>query len=312
VPVPLLFSSPSVSWLQVADPGGSPTPAPISVGLANPPGSPGEYSGSFTIQSPGQSINVPVKLLVEPGPATPPVISQVVNSASGIAGGVSPGEILTIRGYSVGAPAAAGLKLDASGSVLANLNGLQVTFDGKAAPLVYTSSNQTNLIVPYEVTGKTSTVMQVTYAAAAPGTAQPSAWVLPVVAAAPGVFTIDATGTGQGAIVNQDGTVNSAANPAAGGSIVSIYATGEGQTTPAGVTGSVTGSALKLPVLPVTVTFGGVNAAVQYAGSAPGAIAGLLQINAVVPQDLFPGPAVPIVVSVGAAQSQAVATIAVK
>jgi uncharacterized protein (TIGR03437 family) len=239
------------------------------------------------------------------------VVSQVVNGASGIEGGVAPGEILTVRGYSVGASAVSGLKLDASGAVVSNLNGLQVTFDGKAAPLIYTSANQTNLIVPYEVAGKASTVMQVTYAAAA-GTVQTAAWTLPVVAAAPGLFTIDSTGIGQGAIVNQDGTVNSASNAAVRGSVISIYATGEGQTSPAGVAGSVTGSSGKMPVLPVMVTIGGIVAAVQYAGSAPDAVAGLLQVNAVVPAGVSVGSAVPVVVSVGGIESQVGVTVAVR
>jgi hypothetical protein len=81
-------------------------------------------------------------------------------AASGFAGPVSPGKILTMRGYGVGASELSGFKLDASGTLELNLNGLQVAFDGKAAPLLYTSANQTNLIVPYEVAGKASTVVQ--------------------------------------------------------------------------------------------------------------------------------------------------------
>jgi uncharacterized protein (TIGR03437 family) len=164
--------------------------------------------------------------------------------------------------------------------------------------------------VPYEVTGQSSTLMQVSYTATT-GTLQTAVWALPVAASAPGVFTVDATGTGQAAVVNQDGSVNSAANPAARGSVVSIYATGEGQTSPAGVTGSVTGSNPQSPVLPVTVTIGGVAAAVQYAGSAPNEVAGLLQVNAVVPPGVGPGSAVPVTVSVGGVVSQGVVVIAV-
>jgi uncharacterized protein (TIGR03437 family) len=308
VPVPLTTSS-GASWLQVL-PYGAPTPAPILVGV-NGLGSPGEYKGAFTIQSPGNSINVPVTLLVESGPAAPPVLSQVVNAASGIAGGVSPGEILTIRGYSAGASAVSGLKLDASGGVMSNLNGLQVTFDGKSAPLIYTSANQTNLIVPYEVAGRTSTVIQVVYAAAA-GTLQTAAWVLPVTGSVPGVFTLDATGTGPAAVLNQDGSINSATNPAARGSVISIYATGEGQTSPAGVTGSVAQSNTKTPLLPVTAKIGGTEATVQYAGSAPGEVAGVLQVNAVIPAGLSPGPDVLVLVSIGGIASQSGVTIAVK
>jgi uncharacterized protein (TIGR03437 family) len=309
VPVPLTILI-GASWLFVLDRYNAPTPAPIEVVVTNAPGLPGKYDGSFTIQSPGGSVYVPVTLLVEPGPFAPAVLSQVVNAASGIAGGVSPGEILTIRGYSAGAAAVSGLKLDASGMVVSSLNGLQVTFDGKAAPLIYTSANQTNLIVPYEVAVKTSTVMQVVYAAPT-GALQTAAWVLPVVGSAPGVFTLDATGTGQAAVLNQDGSVNSATNPAARGSVISIYATGEGQTSPAGVTGSVTQSNTTTPLLPVTAKIGGIGATVQYAGSAPGEVAGLLQVNAVIPQGISPGSAVPVTVSVGGIASQARVTIAV-
>jgi uncharacterized protein (TIGR03437 family) len=94
--------------------------------------------------------------------------------------------------------------------------------------------------------------------------------------------------------------------------VIQIYATGEGQTSPAGVTGSVTQSATKMPMLPVTVTIGGVSAVMQYAGSAPESIAGLLQVNAVVPQGIATGSAVPIIVTVGGAPSQAGVTLAVK
>lgn len=132
-----------------------------------------------------------------------------------------------------------------------------------------------------------------------------------MVTSAPGIFTIDPTGTGQGAVVNQDGSVNSAANPADRESVISIYATGEGQTSPAGVTGSVTQSN-KIPLLPVTVTIGGTAAAVQYAASAPGEVAGVLQVNAAVPQSVTPGSAVPVIVSVGEIASQPNVTIAVK
>jgi len=249
--------------------------------------------------------------LAEPALFAPPVVSQVVNAASGIAGGVSPGEILSIRGYGAGAAAVSGLKLDASGKVSSNLNGLQVTFDGQAAPLLYTSVNQTNLIVPYEVAGKTSTVMQVIYAAAN-GTLETAGWTLPVVPSAPGIFTLDATGTGQAAAVNQDGSINSGTNPAPVGSVISIYAAGEGQTSPPGVTGSVAQSAAISPLLPVSVTIGGMGAAVQYAGSAPGEVEGLLQVNAVVPHATAPGSAVPLTVTVGGIAAQTGVTIPVK
>jgi uncharacterized protein (TIGR03437 family) len=79
------------------------------------------------------------------------------------------------------------LQLTSSGTVATNLNGLAVTFDGVPAPLIYTSATQTNLVVPYEVAGKASTTVQLTYTTAA-GTVQTAAWVIPVVAGKAGTW----------------------------------------------------------------------------------------------------------------------------
>jgi len=122
---------------------------------------------------------------------------------------------------------------------------------------------------------------------------------------------VDSTGTGQASILNQDSSVNSAANPAARGSVISIYATGEGQTSPAGVMGSITQSNSVTPLLPVTASVGGIGATVQYAGEAPGEVAGLMQVNVLVPQGASPGPTVPVTINVGGIVSQAGVTIAV-
>jgi len=99
---------------------------------------------------------------------------------------------------------------------------------------------------------------------------------LPVVAASPGVF----------AITNEDGSVNSAANPAAQGSILVIYGTGEGQTAPGGVDGSVARTVFPKPVLPVSVLAGGQAAEVLYAGAAPDFVAGVMQVNLRIPAGL--------------------------
>jgi uncharacterized protein (TIGR03437 family) len=129
----------------------------------------------------------------------------------------------------------------------------------------------------------------------------------------PGIFTVDASGHGQGAIVNQDGTVNSAANPAAAGSYVSAYATGEGQTSPGGVDGKPGDAPAPMPIAqPVTATVCGVSALVQYAGGVPGLIAGVLQVNIQIPQGASAGGSVPIVINVGGQNSQANVTLAIQ
>ena len=136
---------------------------------------------------------------------------------------------------------------------------------------------------------------------------------LPVTATAPSIFSVDLGGTGPAAILNQDGlTVNSAANPAARGSVISIYATGGGQTSPPGVDGSFSfGPVFPQLKLPAQVWIDGQPADVLYAGAAPGSVAGLLQVNARVPAAASSG-AVSIQLQVGDAASQTGMTMVVK
>jgi uncharacterized protein (TIGR03437 family) len=133
-----------------------------------------------------------------------------------------------------------------------------------------------------------------------------------VVPTSPGIFTRDGSGKGEAAAVNQDGTLNSAANPAARGTTVSLFATGGGRTDPPQMDGVNSTSAAPVVATPVSATVGGVNAAVQYAGAAPGEISGKLQVNVVIPDDAPVGDAIAIEVTVGSAGSADGATIAVK
>jgi uncharacterized protein (TIGR03437 family) len=242
----------------------------------------------------------------------------VVNAASFQgSGGVSPGEIVAVFGSNF-SPVVSGTQLASASLVSNNVAGTFVLFDGVPAPLLATSSGQIAAVVPYSVSGKTvvhvahvleSTLNVYTGAAIV---SSPSV-TIPVVASAPGIFTANASGTGQISMANQNGTLNSATTPAPKGSTVTFYATGEGQTTPAGVTGGVnSGTVLPKPVANVGVTIGGTTATVTYAGAAGGGVAGLLQVNVVVPSTITSGSAIPVVLTVGTAQSQAGATMAVQ
>ena len=192
------------------------------------------------------------------------------------------------------------------------LSGTSVQFNGVAAPLLYTSATQVAAVAPYGVTGPT---VQVTVTNQGQ-TSVPA--TIRVFAAAPGLFTADGTGTGQAAAINQDGTLNSASNPAPMGSVISLYATGGGQTSPAGVDGQVSTSPLARQSLPVQVYIGQQpvlsTAQLQYAGPAPGEIAGLMQINVPLPPGLKPGSAVPVAIFVGNtfSSTQSNVTIAVR
>jgi uncharacterized protein (TIGR03437 family) len=225
-------------------------------------------------------------------PAGTPVISSVVNGASDLEGGVSPGELVTILGANFGPSAEAQGALDGD-SVPDTINGVQALFGGKASPLLFASSSQINAVVPFGVTGSTTQV-QVVYQG------QPMAsTTVPVQAASPALFALNTNGGGPGAILNQDGSVNSSKNPASPGSVVVLYGTGAGLTKPASVDGLLTSQPYPAPVLPVSVTIDSLPAKILYAGAAPGMVAGVMQINVVVPADASAAPFDQVVVTVG-------------
>ena len=183
-----------------------------------------------------------------------------------------------------------------------------MTFDGIAAPLTYAGANQINAIVPFGVAGKSTTVVEV----AAPSNRTYSV-SLAVTGEAPAVFTTTTSGSGQGAILNADLSVNSAAHPAARGSYISIYATGTGSLSPSLPDGTlVSKDNLPTSQAPVSVTIGGQATKVSYQGGAPGLVAGVMQINAEVPAGITPGSAVPVVISAGSTASLNTVTIAIQ
>jgi len=184
----------------------------------------------------------------------------------------------------------------------------QITFDGIPAPVIYVSATQSSVMVPYEISGRATTTMVVTY-----NGNSSSPVVYNVLTAAPGIYTQNAQGTGPGAILNQNNTVNGPNNPAAAGTTVAVYMTGEGITTPPSTTGgvaNVTGS-LNHPVLPVTATVGGLAATVQYAGSAPDDVYGIMQVNITIPAGA-PSGADALLITVGSLQTQSGVTVAVQ
>ncbi len=238
-------------------------------------------------------------------------LAMAMNAASYASGPVSPGEIVTLNGTNLGPAKALGLQLTPDGrSLTTTLGGTTVLFDGAPVPLTYASSAYVNAVVPYGVAGKTTTQVQVQYQGATSNTL-----TLGVQDATPGIYTLDGSGAGAGAILNQDYSVNGAMSRAARLSWVMIYCTGGGVTAPASVDGALTTSDINmLPRLTqdVSVTIGGIPAPLWYAGGAPELVAGVVQINAQVPAGVTPGANVPVVVKIGNWQSQAGVTLAVK
>ena len=227
------------------------------------------------------------------GPVTQLWPAGVLNAATLLPGAIAPGEIVTLMGAGIGAtPAQANV---------------QLAFEGLPAPILYAGPSQINAVVPYGVSGTDSAHLQLTTA-----DQDIAEFDLPVVEAAPGIFTLDASGIGPGAILNQDLTVNTPSNPAEPGSLITLFAHGAGQTDPPGIDGQIPADILPKPILPVSVQIAGLDAPVQYEGAAPGMIAGVLQVNCVVPPGAPSGYSVPIVLAVGQTASQNGVTLAIK
>jgi trimeric autotransporter adhesin len=260
------------------------------------------YSGDSGLALPAQ-LNQPAGLMVDAASnvyvadtgnsairmlrpiATTVTINAVTNAASNLTGPVSPGELVTLYG--------------------AGMDGVKsVTFNGLSAPVLYSTTNQVGAVVPYAIAGSSA---QVTVTTPAAISAPVSVMLAPV---APGIFTADSSGRGQALAVNQDGSRNGTVHPTAAGEVLTLYVTGEGQTTPTGVDGLVATSPAPVPIAPVTVTIGGAPAEVQYAGGAPGLIAGVMQVNVVVPDRVF--GVQPVVVSIARVPSQNEVTVFVR
>jgi uncharacterized protein (TIGR03437 family) len=276
---------------------------------------PGTYNGTVLVagaNGAGGSTTINVTLEVT---VVRPTIDGVTNAASYASNGnVAPGEVITIFGSNIGPSNLIQAAFDSTGKIATTLGNTQVLVGGYLAPLVYVRSDQVAAIVPYEI--------------ASPFLIRPNVVVkylgqssngvpLNQVAAVPGIFTALQSGSGPGAILNGDSHSNTEA-PADKGSVIQIFLTGEGQTSPGGSTGSITTATLKngsvftpQPVQPVGVLIDNIPAQLTFVGEVPGIVAGVLQVNAVVPANARSG-AVPIVVTVGTTATQNGVTVNLK
>lgn len=298
----------SGNWLQVTPTTGT-TPGSLSVSVSPAGLSAGTYTGSISVSSSGAS-NSPQTISVTLNVTTPavPLVTSFQNAGSFEQSLAVPGSIITIRGTDLGPATGVSGQINSQGFLATTLSDVEVLFDGIPAPIIYASATQINTVVPYEVYGRTTTRLQIRYR-----TQRSRDLELRVQDVGPGLFTSNSSGTGQAAALNQNGSINSASNPEQRGNVIVLYATGQGQTSPGGTTGRImTGTDLRRPLANVTVRIGGQNAEVPYAGSAPGLIAGAVQINARIPANSILGQNVPVQVQVGNSISQSNVTIAVQ
>ena len=233
------------------------------------------------------------------GPAPAISAAGIVNAASFVGGPVAPGEMVTIFGTGLGPAELAFSQFDFSGYLWSYAGETRVFFDGAQAPLVHASGTQVTVLVPYGVAAETR--VQVDYQG------RPSNEVrVPVARAAPGLFAYGAT---QAAAVNQDNSFNSETNPAKRGEILTLFATGEGGTTPASLDGRLPPPGKwPVPEGEVVVAFSGLPGEIVFQGVRTG----VLQINVRVPEAAPAGGAVPVVLSVGGIQAAGERTVALE
>jgi uncharacterized protein (TIGR03437 family) len=213
--------------------------------------------------------------------AQPVSLACVGNAATFSSGPVAPGEIVTLSGSGLGPQQGISTQATFASPFPTQAGNAEVTFDGTPAPLLWVQDGQINTVVPWSVAGKTTKIC-VTY-----NNVPTNCLTYPVAAAAPGVFMVDGY---HAATLNQDGSINSAANPASPNSIVSVYATGLGPISPQQADGVLV-AGTPLPVNTLSLQLGSlfegdavwnaiyVTYAPAYAGPAPDLIAGASQIN---------------------------------
>ncbi|MGA7239238.1 MAG: proprotein convertase P-domain-containing protein [Bryobacteraceae bacterium] len=209
---------------------------------------------------------------------TSPITSSqtILNNASGAGeGSIAPGELISIFGLNLGP--STGVSAPA-GPWPTTLGGTTVSINGTPAPLNYSSSFEVQVQTPFDLTTGSLATLQLSF------NNQPTPPILlTVLNAVPGVYTRGAAGTGPVSATNQDGSANSPEQPAPKGSVIVIYASGLGVVDPPVPAGSVPPlSPLSTVVGRVGASVGGVAAAVQFAGLAPG-IPGVYQLNIQVP-----------------------------
>ena len=210
-------------------------------------------------------------------------VGSVTNGASLLSGPIAPGEIAVLFGSGLG-PTQLTVSQPNPYAAATELAGTRVLFNGAPARIIYTWTTQVAVVVPSGISGPNAQVI------AQYQNQTSTASTVPVAATAPGLFTSNSSGQGQAVAINQNGSLNGAASPAAAGSTMSLLATGTGQAE-------------------IQVTIGGQPATVQSVGPAPG-VAGVMEIAVQIPSGL-PAGAIPVIIQAAGASTQTGVTIAV-
>jgi len=290
-----LSVSPAIGSVVAGQPGTTLTVTANPVSL-----SAGDYYGEIQVTSPSAASHVQivtVRLTVGTAGEAPPQVAAggVLNAASySLQTPVAPGSLVSIFGS--GFTDAAGLQVATEYPWPTVLGTTTVTVGGESAPIYVATAGQINAMMPFDLPVNAILPVVVTR-----GNAVSAPQPVSVVSSQPGVFTQTANGQGIGVvvIVNPDGseTEVGGAISAKAGDVLAIYCTGLGDVSPTEVAGfPASPSPLAQAIDTVTLTIGGVNAQVLFAGPTPG-FTGLYQVNAIVPSGIAPSQQVPLVLS---------------
>ena len=216
---------------------------------------------------------------------------SVVNAASFASGPIAPGEIISIFGAGLGPETPAlGVVDSETGRLPTALEGVSVLLDGEPSPLLYVRETQINAQVPYEIAGRSSVQLAVSY-----GSIDSPRATLAVSPARPALFLIP--GSRSAIVLNEDGRLNSASQPARLGESVTLFGTGQGETSPPSGTGQMAPVMSAHRIEEASVMVGGSAAEVVSAGLAPG-FAGVFLIQVRIPDTATTGEETPVSVTI--------------
>ena len=284
----------SKAWTQVT-PGGD-TPAPryrVEAAFAS------DLQTAFFFGGQTTDFSNDLLLLGASPPLGPTIAVEGIRDVfSGEGGPFAPGELVSIYGVSLGPRAGVPSAFDPVQGTLPTVSaGVLVLVNGVPAPIYYVRADQVNAQIPYELEGQQGASITANY-----NGVESASESVQIAAIAPKLYP---------GVFNQDGSLNSPANPAPAGTVVSLYATGQGVTSPPAGTGRIAVEPYPTPVAPVRVTIGGQPAEILFAGLASGT-AGVMQVNARIPTGIGQGAAVSVYLSVGDAASQRGVTLSVR
>lgn len=266
------------SWVTIEPPTGRFNSLDtVAIGVDSAGLAPGHYEATVSFSDekhPGPPATLTVSLTVSPagsGGEAPLLTSAgIVSAANPASAKLAPGSLVTLYGqnFSTVTMAAEGFPLPT------RLGDTDVIINGSKAPLLYVSPTQINALVPAETyEGRSGAIVRTSFG-------QNRGTPFDLVSAAPQLFLLD----GHRAIaLNQDGSLNAPDNVAAGGSVVTLFFTGQGATTPHVPSGQAAPSdTLARVASEYRVLVAGREAKVLYLGMTPG-YAGLAQANVEMP-----------------------------